>query len=1171
MSHKEWNKAASVASDTIVEPQNAFMSGRSPDTDSKTEVEPSDSELLLNPVVRGGELNIVEPVQRVPLVGADLGNISLKHNFSSLVPYDVDEHDADSQAPSRSWEEAETVVQQSPSIEYAFTDDQLDFLAGATYLDPLHPSVAGLVYDEGVVPSFDAVDGISFKGEDTSAYADVPTTTKHGTAVTITEADSMHTVATDDLSPLPHAFLRHPPLEELEGDTASVPVFGAAAGDASSHQGNGFVAKYSTTFSGFFDVLGGVGGEQPNYLSDAYIKSLLEDNNDLPIPVNLEEDLGASQLSTAYGEVSLDPAPGAAMLDHSFVEHDNPLYSATAGVDGVDVYGIDDVSHASQLDQLDPQSPGVLDVSLLSFAHTAIPNEAVGAVDGDQDAVHVKGASFLPGVVASLGAFEYLQPSDSAGSSLVSPGIGVDRNESEPAPNGMDIYSVAEGQLADDLKYPGDGWGNAGGLETFSRVESASFADDEQHYSSAVIQEEAVEMNTVSAAVTGVVTAEDEQEIEHGDALEGNVQEWRPEPLADAPGSEVGVGANWVPTPSEAIRDEGTSLAAACEDGEDRTPGCPSVGSQGVELETVYARELAPKVTSDQWELGPATDAVAETEGLFYLAQETTCDELLEPLVLEGEPEMKQEVTAAPPEYQEEWLTGQTEAFDASGSRHNREAESVLYSAQASSGEWETVPVAAGAGFEGVELEHGVDAANNETSEVWTSVPITTGASEGQLAAECEVCDVSEANSDDLSTVPAAAAEVWDETEGDPATYETTEMWSSVPVDAANAIDESSGANAIVSGLVAEALAVAVAREMESSAIGSEHCLPEPEMKCVEQSLSSSSEAEATPDKAVVVAATLGAFAYVQGAGSGSSSESDVETHEEIPLEETAADPQTAPVTEGTAGYETPTSSTAAAVAAVAVDQDEVAEGIAAVDRAISSEPPASAGGDLQKVEQQLAARSAASSISSSHSSNVDDNKETAEANIVQAAADAIQEPVTEVKRAVEVKSPDVDLPLKFLVPLKTPYPGLVYVDGRDAMGRPVIVINTSCIPSAKKRDSVLSFLVSVMGPIVQEPYVLVLLTCVVGPKLFTIPTGWVMSAYKSLAKPYHKNVKLVIMVQPSIVARFILAMLRPLISEKGRSKIVKVDSLLDIDKVTHGELLLDHLGEQFLKAIQSE
>mmetsp|Transcript_19015 Transcript_19015/g.40958 ORF Transcript_19015/g.40958 Transcript_19015/m.40958 type:complete len:906 (+) Transcript_19015:72-2789(+) len=148
---------------------------------------------------------------------------------------------------------------------------------------------------------------------------------------------------------------------------------------------------------------------------------------------------------------------------------------------------------------------------------------------------------------------------------------------------------------------------------------------------------------------------------------------------------------------------------------------------------------------------------------------------------------------------------------------------------------------------------------------------------------------------------------------------------------------------------------------------------------------------------------------------------------------------------------------------------------------------------------------------------------------------------------------------------------GLLYLEGKDAVGRPVIVVNTSApMPEERQRDEVLDELLRILEPTVSQPYVLVVVSIALGPVVETVPASWALGAYKRLAKPFRKNVKHILVVAPSAWAKLLLFLSRPFVSSKAADKIKKVESITDIGAATNGEVDVSHLGNAFLEFLQT-
>ncbi len=60
-----------------------------------------------------------------------------------------------------------------------------------------------------------------------------------------------------------------------------------------------------------------------------------------------------------------------------------------------------------------------------------------------------------------------------------------------------------------------------------------------------------------------------------------------------------------------------------------------------------------------------------------------------------------------------------------------------------------------------------------------------------------------------------------------------------------------------------------------------------------------------------------------------------------------------------------------------------------------------------------------------------------------------------------------------------------------------------------------------------------------------TLAAAWAVGAYKRLARPYRKNVKHIVLVAPSTMARLLLTLAKPLVSRKADAKVKRVSTTL--------------------------
>ncbi|KAI8106229.1 hypothetical protein M9435_000776 [Picochlorum sp. BPE23] len=141
-------------------------------------------------------------------------------------------------------------------------------------------------------------------------------------------------------------------------------------------------------------------------------------------------------------------------------------------------------------------------------------------------------------------------------------------------------------------------------------------------------------------------------------------------------------------------------------------------------------------------------------------------------------------------------------------------------------------------------------------------------------------------------------------------------------------------------------------------------------------------------------------------------------------------------------------------------------------------------------------------------------------------------------------------------------FKGLVYEEGIDALGRPVIVLDADAVPPRMK-SSALTYVKTHLEPVVSAGDYVIVFTA----EKAKLPTFWIMGAYQTLPRPFRKNVQYVILVRPSRFLKAILAFMRPFVSKKAGRKIKVVESLEELGEVTSGEVTMHHLGTAFLDA----
>ncbi|KAL0049226.1 hypothetical protein WJX82_009144 [Trebouxia sp. C0006] len=148
-------------------------------------------------------------------------------------------------------------------------------------------------------------------------------------------------------------------------------------------------------------------------------------------------------------------------------------------------------------------------------------------------------------------------------------------------------------------------------------------------------------------------------------------------------------------------------------------------------------------------------------------------------------------------------------------------------------------------------------------------------------------------------------------------------------------------------------------------------------------------------------------------------------------------------------------------------------------------------------------------------------------------------------------------------------FKGMLFHDGVDSQGRPVIVVNTDAVGTARKaRSQALQYMLHRLEPIVtQGPYVLVMVATGQHQKSNKLPAMWLISAYRSLSRPFRKNVRYILLVRPTGGLKALVACIRPFVSAKAARKVRKVESLADIAAATSGEVTIQHLGTRFAAA----
>ncbi len=78
-------------------------------------------------------------------------------------------------------------------------------------------------------------------------------------------------------------------------------------------------------------------------------------------------------------------------------------------------------------------------------------------------------------------------------------------------------------------------------------------------------------------------------------------------------------------------------------------------------------------------------------------------------------------------------------------------------------------------------------------------------------------------------------------------------------------------------------------------------------------------------------------------------------------------------------------------------------------------------------------------------------------------------------------------------------------------------------------------------GQLMQGPYVLVMVATGQHQKSNKLPAMWLISAYRSLSRPFRKNVGYILLVRPTGGLKALVACIRPFVSAKAARKVRKV------------------------------
>lgn len=80
---------------------------------------------------------------------------------------------------------------------------------------------------------------------------------------------------------------------------------------------------------------------------------------------------------------------------------------------------------------------------------------------------------------------------------------------------------------------------------------------------------------------------------------------------------------------------------------------------------------------------------------------------------------------------------------------------------------------------------------------------------------------------------------------------------------------------------------------------------------------------------------------------------------------------------------------------------------------------------------------------------------------------------------------------------------------------------------------------------LMQGPYVLVMVATGRHQNSNKLPAMWLISAYRSLSKPFRKNVRYIVLVRPTSGLKTLVAVIRPFVSSKAAKKVKKVQIAL--------------------------
>ena len=142
---------------------------------------------------------------------------------------------------------------------------------------------------------------------------------------------------------------------------------------------------------------------------------------------------------------------------------------------------------------------------------------------------------------------------------------------------------------------------------------------------------------------------------------------------------------------------------------------------------------------------------------------------------------------------------------------------------------------------------------------------------------------------------------------------------------------------------------------------------------------------------------------------------------------------------------------------------------------------------------------------------------------------------------------------------------GLLFCDGRDSMGRPVVVVRPAMMPtSSTERKAVMEDVRATLTPVVETgPYVLLFVheSTEKGSSWSARSPLMLLSSFRSLGRPFKKNVQYVLFHQPTTFMRYMLGAARPFMSSKASRKWRTIQAVREIEDHTNGEVRLGDLG----------